>query len=58
LGIVPSVAQLCFHGCWLHHAANEHYAGSTTDQRPFLKIVQWLASQRPLTIERWCYEVA
>jgi len=41
--ISDEVAELCFHACWLHHAANEHRLAGACAPRPFLKIVQWLA---------------
>lgn len=34
--------ELCFHACWIHHAANEHRSTGRSDG-PFIKIVQWLA---------------
>ena len=40
------IADLCFHACWLHHAANEHRSAKPSGPRPFLKIVQWLALHR------------
>ncbi len=44
--IPHDAADLCFHVCWLHHAANEHRSRSHSDPRPFLEIVQWLALNR------------
>ncbi len=44
--IPHDAADLCFHVCWLHHAANEHRSSSHSDPRPFLEIVQWLALNR------------
>ena len=39
---LPAVAvELCFHACWLHHAANEHRRGGS--DRPFLDILRWVA---------------
>jgi hypothetical protein len=39
---VPAeVPELCFHACWLCHAADEHQ--KEKPRRPFLQIVQWLA---------------
>jgi hypothetical protein len=43
IGLSPSLAELCFHVCWLHHASNEHQVSHPGDPRPFLQIVQWLA---------------
>jgi hypothetical protein len=44
LGLDDAVADLCFHACWLRHAANE----SLRDQqaRPFLEIARTVAAQR------------
>ena len=55
LKIPADVADLCFHACWLHHAANEHNIGEPPERRRFLKIVQWLALQRSCT-EGWMHE--
>jgi hypothetical protein len=44
--ISDEMAELCFHACWLHHAANEHHFSGSSDPRPFLKIVQSLARDR------------
>lgn len=41
------MVELCFHACWLHHAANERRRGDPSDPRPFFKIVQWLVLNRP-----------
>lgn len=47
---IPAVwAELCFHACWLHHAVNELQASGPNEPRPFLSIVQWLASHSPYT---------
>ena len=40
------MADLCFHACWLHHAANEHRSSGSSGPRPFLQIVQLLALYR------------
>ena len=40
------MVELCFHACWLHHAANECGRGEPSKPRPFFKIVQWLALNR------------
>jgi hypothetical protein len=40
----PGLAELCFHACWLHHASDEHRTSRPGEPRPFLEIVQWLAS--------------
>ena len=44
--ISDDIADLCFHACWLHHAANEHRFSGSSAPRPFLKIVQSLALYR------------
>jgi len=44
--IPDEVAELCFHACWLHHAANEHRVAVAGAPRPFFKIVQQLALHR------------
>lgn len=44
--IPDEIAELCFHACWLHHAANEHRSGGSSAPRPFLNIVQSLALYR------------
>jgi hypothetical protein len=41
LGLSPEAVELCFHACWLRHAANEADRGSVP--RPFAEIVSWLA---------------
>ena len=47
LQISPEVADLCFHACWLRHAANEYVSDS--DRRRFFNIVQILALHRSST---------
>jgi hypothetical protein len=44
LGISPQLSELCFHACWLHHAANELRATSAAGPRPFLSILAWAAA--------------
>jgi hypothetical protein len=44
LDVDRDVADVCFHACWLGHAANEHRAAGPGDERPFLAIVERLAS--------------
>jgi hypothetical protein len=41
------MVELCFHACWLHHAANEFRAAKPSDPRPFREIAEWLALNRP-----------
>ena len=53
--IPDEMAGLCFHACWLHHAANELHSTSPSDPRPFLQIVQWLALNRSL-VSKWMQE--
>lgn len=43
LGIDAAVAELCFHVCWLHHAARERSASAVLDRGQFEQIVAWLA---------------
>ena len=52
LGIGSAWAQLCFHACWLHHAANEQRARPAGQLGPFGQIVAWLACHyhQPLEI--------
>jgi hypothetical protein len=45
-------SELCFHACWVHHAANEHRSSKPSEPRPFLEIVRWLAMHRSL-IRSW-----
>jgi hypothetical protein len=40
LRLGPETAELAFHACWLHHAANEQRTGGDGS---FLEIVRWLA---------------
>jgi hypothetical protein len=44
--IPADMADLCFHACWLHHAANEHRSSKNSNPKPFLKIMQWVTSHR------------
>jgi hypothetical protein len=44
--IPDEMVGLCFHACWLHHAANEYRSTGTSDPRPFLQLVQWLSRNR------------
>jgi hypothetical protein len=47
LGLTRDVTELCFHACWLHHAANEQRRTDAGQERPFLEIVRWAAAARP-----------
>jgi hypothetical protein len=44
LGLEPLVAELCFHACWLGHAANE--ASRQEPKRSFAEIVRLIANER------------
>jgi hypothetical protein len=43
-GLAPELVPLCFHACWLHHAANEARTPSGDGRRPFLAILRRLAA--------------
>lgn len=45
LGLDDAVANLCFHACWLRHAANESLRPDER-ARPFLEIARTVAAQR------------
>jgi len=45
LGLDEAVADLCFHACWLRHAANETLRPEQ-EARPFLEIVRAVAARR------------
>lgn len=44
IGGPPEWLELCFHACWLEHAANEHTQRMADEDSPFLAIVNALAS--------------
>jgi hypothetical protein len=44
LGVTDELMEVCFHACWVGHAANEKRAAEPGADRPFLKIVRWLAA--------------
>jgi hypothetical protein len=46
VGVSAEVAELSFHACWLHHAANEHRSDDALSDRPFLAIVERLVAMR------------
>lgn len=46
LELSPQLVTLCFHACWLHHAANEHRKSPGATERPFLEILRWVARNR------------
>jgi hypothetical protein len=52
--IPDEIVDLCFHACWLHHAANECRSTGPSDRRPFLKLVQWLALNRSY-VSKWVH---
>lgn len=41
--VSPDFAVLCFHACWLRHAANELAKSGGRGARPFLNVVRWQA---------------
>jgi hypothetical protein len=43
LRLSEHATALCFHACWLHHAANEAREGGPGEARPFLEILDWVA---------------
>ena len=46
VGASATAAELSFHACWLHHAANEQRHGRTEADRPFLDILRQVAARR------------
>jgi phosphotransferase family enzyme len=46
MGISKNLSLLCFHACWLHHAANEQSQSEVSQRRPFLGILQKVAKNR------------
>ena len=50
LSLSADLADLCFHACWLRHAAHE-YRSDTSDRKRFLNIVQILALHRSSTYQ-------
>jgi len=44
LRIAPEIAELSLHACWVQHAANERRRAGVESARPFLAIVERLAS--------------
>lgn len=44
LDLSASIAEIGFHACWLHHAANEHQMSLPSAPRPFLSILRCVAS--------------
>jgi aminoglycoside phosphotransferase (APT) family kinase protein len=44
-GLEAALVPICFHACWIHHAANELRKEPEASGRPFLRIVSRLASQ-------------
>lgn len=48
LNLSKELAELCFHACWIHHAANELRITQPGVRKPFLNIIQWLALHYPV----------
>lgn len=44
LGLDEVVQTLCFHACWLHHAANEADRSAYSTRGPFVTILQTIAT--------------
>jgi hypothetical protein len=44
LGVDDVVQEICFHACWLHHAANEAARSTQSQAGPFVTILQTIAS--------------
>ena len=42
--------DLCFHACWLNHAANEQATCKPGDDRPFLRIARWIAGSEEFAL--------
>jgi hypothetical protein len=45
LGLSETLAALCFHACWVQHAADEVAEGTAMEPGPFLRIVERLARE-------------
>jgi hypothetical protein len=46
VGATEKVAELSFHACWLHHAANEQRDAPAGGERPFVAILRQVADRR------------
>ena len=46
VGASADVAELSFHACWLHHAANEQRDARAETERPFAAILRQVADRR------------
>jgi hypothetical protein len=46
VGATEEVAELSFHACWLHHAANEQRDARVDTKRPFVAILRQVADRR------------
>jgi hypothetical protein len=46
VGASEAVAELSFHACWLHHAANEQREARIDTERPFVAILRQVADRR------------
>lgn len=51
LELEQDFAQICFHACWLHHAAHEHSECDGLEPGPFEQIVTWLAQHPDYQLE-------
>ena len=51
LGLEQDFAQICFHACWLHHAAHEHSQRDGLEPGPFEQIASWLAQHPDYQLE-------
>jgi hypothetical protein len=51
LGIGSAWARLCFHACWLHHAANEQRTRPEGQLGPFGQITAWMACHHDRLLE-------
>ena len=52
--VTDEIVGLCFHACWLRHAANEYSATGPSVPHPFLEVVQWLALNRS-RVSKWVH---
>lgn len=46
VGATEEAAELSFHACWLHHAANEQRDARIDTERPFVAILRQVADRR------------
>jgi hypothetical protein len=45
LGVTPSLREICFHACWLHHAGNEQVSAGANVPGPFTTILRTVAAE-------------